>query len=35
MAMEILSLGTTFENERDFVENMVIHNAFVEEQIHK
>jgi hypothetical protein len=30
MAMEILSLGTTFGNERDFVEGMVVHNAFVE-----
>jgi hypothetical protein len=30
MVMEVLSPGTTFGNERDFVERMVIHNAFVE-----
>jgi hypothetical protein len=30
MAMEVLSLNTTFENERDFVERMAIQDAFVE-----
>jgi hypothetical protein len=30
VVMEVLSLGTTFENEWDFVERMVIHNTFAE-----
>jgi len=29
VAMEVLSLGTTFGNERDLVERMAIHNTFV------
>jgi hypothetical protein len=30
VAMEVLSLGTTFGNEWDFVEKMDIHNTFAE-----